>query len=83
MPPIGKVLKMWGAGRLQVHGICSRRLVHREVAEARSNYKRTYLWYNLEITLVVIQLGVTSLKKTRFVWLLDLFGGRRRRGGVI
>ena len=44
MPPIGNVLKMWGAGRLQVHGICSCRLVHREVAEAQSNYKRTYLW---------------------------------------
>ena len=31
---------------------------------------------DLEITLVVIQLGVKSLKKTMFVYLLDLFGGR-------
>ena len=26
---------------------------------------------------------ITGLKKTRFVCLLNLFGGRRRRGGVI
>ena len=45
-PPIGKVLLRWGVGRLQVHGICSSRLVHREVAKARSNYLRTYLcWF--------------------------------------
>ena len=37
VPPIAKVLKMSGAGRLQVHGICSRWLVHREVAEAQPN----------------------------------------------
>ena len=29
---------MWGVGRLQVHGICARRQVYREVVEARSNY---------------------------------------------
>ena len=39
---------------------------------------------DLEIVLVVIGLGVVGLKKTRFVYLPDLFGGRgRRRGGVI
>ena len=31
---------------------------------------------DLRIPLVVIQLGVTGLKKTRVVYLLDLFEGR-------
>ena len=31
---------------------------------------------DLEIPLVVIQLGVTGLKKTRVEYLLDLFEGR-------
>ena len=29
--------------------------------------------------LVVIQLGVTGFKKTEFVYLLDLFGGREEK----
>ena len=33
---------MWGVGRLQVHGIRSRRLVYKEVVQARSNYKKSY-----------------------------------------
>ena len=37
---------MWGAGRLQVHGICRRRLVYRQIVEAWSNYKKYYLrWF--------------------------------------
>ena len=37
MTPIGeKVLYMLGEGKLQVHGICSRK----EAVETRSNYKR-------------------------------------------
>ena len=39
--PIEIVLQMRGVGRMQVHGICSRKLVHREVVETRLNYKRT------------------------------------------
>ena len=38
---------------------------------------------DLEISLVVIRLGVIGLKLTRFMYLLDLFGGKGRRGGVI
>ena len=38
---------------------------------------------DLGILLVVIRLGVTGLKKTRVVYLLDLFEGRGRRGSVI
>ena len=33
-----KVLQLQDVGRLQIHGICGRRLVYREVLEARSNY---------------------------------------------
>ena len=33
----------WGIGRLQVHGIFSHRLAHREVLGAQLNYKRSYL----------------------------------------
>ena len=35
---------MWGLGRLRLHGICSSRVAHREVLEARSNYLRSYVW---------------------------------------
>ena len=35
---------------------------------------------DLEILLVVIRLGETGLKKTRLVYLLDLFEGRGEEG---
>ena len=35
---------MGGLGRLRLHGICSSRVAHREVLEARSNYLRSYVW---------------------------------------
>ena len=35
---------MWSMGGLQLHGICSYRLVYKEVVEAQSNYKNSYLW---------------------------------------
>ena len=34
-----------------------------------------------EILLVVIEPGVTGLKTTRFLYLLDLFGGKEREKG--
>ena len=40
-----EVLWMWGVGELKVHGIRSRRLVSKEVVEARSNYKKSYVWW--------------------------------------
>ena len=33
-----------GRGELQVRGIGSHRLVHKEVAEAQSNCKKSYFW---------------------------------------
>ena len=38
---------------------------------------------DLQISLMVIRLGVTGLKKTTTVYLLDLFGGRGIRDGMI
>ena len=35
---------MWGVGRLQVHGLCNHRFVHKEVVEDWSSYMRSYLW---------------------------------------
>ena len=40
-----KVLSMWDMDGLQVYRICSRRLVYSYVVEARSNYKKSYLWW--------------------------------------
>ena len=54
-------------------GICSRRLVYHEVTEARSNNIRNLICEDLKIPLLVIRLEVTGLKKTRLVYLLDLF----------
>ena len=33
-----------GVGGLPVHGIHSHNLVHKEVVEVRSNYKKSYFW---------------------------------------
>ena len=38
---------------------------------------------DLEISLVVIRLGVTRWKKLELVYLLELFGGKGMRGNVI
>ena len=38
----GKTLHVWRVGGMQVHGICSDRLLQRKVIEARLNYKRSY-----------------------------------------
>ena len=54
-----KLLLLWS--RLQVYGICSCRQVYSEIVKAQSNYKNlTYC--DLEISLVVIRMGVTGLK---------------------
>ena len=67
-----------------MHGICSHRLVYKEVLEARSNYQtvRNLTSGDLGIPLVEIRLGVTGLKKTRVVYLLDLFERRSGEGTV-
>ena len=65
-----EVLWTWGLGRLQVHGIRSRRLFYKKVVEVWSNYKSYFWWFG--IPTCGIWLVVTRLKKTRVVYLLDL-----------
>ena len=35
---------MWSVGGLRVHGICSRKLLYKEVVEVQSNYEKSYFW---------------------------------------
>ena len=65
---------MWSMGELQVYEIYCRS----QVVEALSNY-RNFNCGDLEISLVVIRLGVTGLKKTGLVNHLDLFEGMGER----
>ena len=63
------VLQMLGEGELEVHGIWNRSLVYREEVRLDQTI-RNIIFGDAEISLVVIQLGVTRLKKTGFVYLL-------------
>ena len=65
-----------GWGGLQVHGICSCRLMWLTLDQTMRNLTSG----DLRILLVVIQLRVTGLKKTKVVYLLDLFEGRGEKG---
>ena len=65
-----------GAAGLQVHGICSCRLMWLRLDQTMRNLASG----DLGILLVVIQLRVTGLKKTKVVYLLDLFEGRGEKG---
>ena len=67
---------MWGVSGMHVHEIRGYGLVYKEVA-------RLITSGHLGILLLVIPLGVTGLKKTRFLHLPDLFGGRGKGGSVI
>ena len=53
-----------------MHGICKRSLVYREEVVRLHQTIRNLIFGDVEISLVVIQLGVTRLKKTGFVYLL-------------
>ena len=64
-----QVLQMLGEGELEVHGIWNRSLVYREEVRLDQTI-RNIIFGDAEISLVVIQLGVTRLKKTGFVYLL-------------
>ena len=66
---------MWSVGRLEVDGIGSRRQMRKEVFEAiRNQTIRNLTCSDLEIPLVLSRLEVIALKKTRFLYLLDLLG---------
>ena len=61
-----------------MHGICNRIFVYREDVMRLHQTIRTFTFGDVEISLMVIQLGVTRLKKTGFVYLLVVVS---RKGG--
>ena len=63
-------------GGLKVHGICSYWLMQLRLDQTMRNLTSG----DLGMLLVVIQLRVTGLKKTKIVYLLDLFEGRGEKG---
>ena len=44
---------------------------------------RNFIFGDLEVLFVVIQMGVAGLKKSKLVCLLGLFGERGKEGGAI
>ena len=74
---------MWGEGELEVHGICNRSLVYREEVVRLDQSIRNLVFGDVEILLVVLQLGVTRLKKSGFVYLLVVVWRKRREGVVL
>ena len=65
-----------GRGGPQVHGIRSCRLMWLKPDQTMRNLTSG----DLGILLVMIQLRVTGWKKTKIVYLLDLFEGRGEKG---
>ena len=68
---------MWSEGELEVNGIYNHSLVYREVVVRLNQTIRNLTFGDVEISLVVIQLGVIRLKKTGFVYLLVVAWGKR------
>ena len=73
---------MWGEGELEVHGICNRSLGYREEVVRLDQTIRNLIFGDVKISFVVIQLGVTRLKKTGFVYLLAVVWRKRGEGVV-
>ena len=69
---------MRGEGEMEVHGICNRSLIKREKVVRLDLAIRNVIFGDAEISFVVIQLGVTRLKKTGFVYVLAVVW---RKGG--
>ena len=67
---------MRGEGEIEVHGICNRSLIKREEVVRLDQAIRNLVFGDAKISLVVIQLGVTRLKKTGFVYLLVVVWGK-------
>ena len=55
---------MGGEGEMEVHGICNRSLTNGEEVVRLDQVLRNFIIGDAEISLLVIQLGVTRLKKT-------------------
>ena len=69
---------MVGECEIEVHGICNDNFIKREEVVTLDQAIRNLIFGDAEILLAVIQLGVTRLKKTRFVYLLAVVW---RKGG--
>ena len=69
---------MVGECEIEVHGICNDNFIKREEVVTLDQAIRNLIFGDAEILLVVIQLGVTRLKKTGFVYLLAVVW---RKGG--
>ena len=74
---------MRGEGEMEVHGICNCSLIIREEFVRLDQAIRNLIFGDVEISLVVIQLGVTRLKKTGFVYLLALVWRKRGEGVLL
>ena len=66
-------------GVLQVHGIGSRRLVYKEVAEVQSNYKKSYFWWFWNPPSGDSD-GTNQTEKDKVAYLLDLSEEMRKTG---
>ena len=67
-----------------IDGIYNHSLVYRKEVVRVDQTKRNLIFGDVEISLVVIQLGVARLKKTGFVYLLVVVWRKvGKRGGVI
>ena len=67
---------MEGVNRLQVDGIRSPRLLYKVMVELLPNYKKSNFWWYENLDSSMIRLGVIGFKKTRVMYLLNLFEGR-------
>ena len=79
--PNCRCCKCGGIGELEVHVICNCSLVYREEVVRLDQTVTNIFFGDVEISLVVIPLGVTRLKKTGFVYLVVAFlGGKGEKG---
>ena len=67
---------MEGVNRLQVDGIRSPRLLYKVMVELLPNHKKSNFWWYENLDSSMIRLGVIGFKKTRVMYLLNLFEGR-------
>ena len=44
IPNAPRIVGAANVDKVQVHGVCSCRMVYREIVERRSDYKKSYLW---------------------------------------
>ena len=70
---------MRDVGGLYVHGICNQELLYREVLSLDQTI-RNLTCSDVKISFVLIRLGVTALKKTGFMFLLDLLVRSGKKG---